>query len=142
MFRQDIDLLLYLQVLANGSIREATWVTIGAVAIFTACAMVMCFTVCVPLHKTRDPFVEVGYCHPWTIWWALTYLHIITDFKIFVIPIPVVVAMTIPLRQNAGLLFVFTVSLLALPHLGAAHIWLNQLLHSPEATWDLVHIAN
>ena len=104
-------LLLYLRVLTHDYIRKVTWVTIGIVGTYNAWAMGMYLSMCVPLEKVWEPLMD-GYCHPWSVWWALTYLHIITDFMIFVIPIPVVVTMTIPKRQKAGLLIVFTMGLL------------------------------
>jgi hypothetical protein len=75
----------------------------------------MYLTMCVPLWRMWDKRGSDGsdyYCHPHTVWWALTYLHIITDFMLFLIPVPVLWSMTLPCRQKAGLLFVFTVGLL------------------------------
>jgi hypothetical protein len=109
-------LLLYLRVLTHDYIRKVTWAAIGIVAVFNAWALAIHLTMCIPLEKAWDNSIP-GYCHGDTghgdkIFWAMIYLHIITDFMIFVIPIPVVGTMTIPLRQKIGLLFVFTVGLL------------------------------
>jgi len=104
-------LLLYLRVLTHDYIRKVTWVTMGIVAIYNAWGLAMYLSMCIPLAKMWDPSIQGG-CHPISVWWALTYLHIITDFIIFVIPIPVVATMRISGRQKAGLLIVFTVGLL------------------------------
>jgi hypothetical protein len=104
-------LLLYLRVLTHDYIRKVTWATIGIVAIYNLWAVCMHLSKCRPFTKAWDRNQE-GYCHPVSVWWALTYIHIATDFIIFVIPIPVLATMTIPLRQKAGLLFVFTLGLL------------------------------
>lgn len=92
-------------------IRKVTWGVITIVAVYNVWGLGMYLTMCIPIEKMWDPSIT-GYCHPWSVWWALTYLHIITDFMIFVIPIPVVSTMTIPKRQKAGILLVFSVGLL------------------------------
>ena len=104
-------LLLYLRVLTHGYIRKVTWVAMGIVVIYSAWGLGMYLSMCIPLHKMWDPSVS-GSCHPLSVWWALTYLHIITDFVIFAIPIPVVVTLMVPVRQKAGLLVVFTLGFL------------------------------
>ena len=85
---------------------------IGIVGTYNVWALGMYLTMCVPIAKMWDVSIQDGYCHPLTVWWALTYLHISSDFLIFIIPIPVVVTMTIPMRQKVGLLIVFTMGLL------------------------------
>jgi hypothetical protein len=106
-------LLLYFRVLTYDYARKVIWVVFGIVGIYNAWGIAMYLTMCVPLAKMWDPVHnEGGYCHPWSVWWALTYLHIATDFMIFLVPVPVVVSMTIPLRQKVGLLIVFTMGLL------------------------------
>jgi hypothetical protein len=104
-------LLLYLRVLTHDYIRKVTWGSLAIVVIYNAWGLAMYLTTCVPLAKMWNKSIE-GYCHPISVWWALTYLHIITDFMIFIIPIPVVVTMTIPMRQKIGLMAVFTLGLL------------------------------
>ena len=104
-------LMLYLRVLTHDYIRKVTWAAISIVGIYNAWGLCMYFTICIPLPKMWDPSLS-GHCHPLSVWWALTYLHIATDFILFFIPIPVVVTMTVPLRQKVGLMIVFTMGLL------------------------------
>ena len=104
-------LFLYLRVLTHEYIRKVTYVVLGIVTVYNVWALCMYVTMCIPLAKTWDPSIP-GYCHPWKVWWALTYLHIITDFLIFFIPVPVVVTMMIPIHQKVGLLVVFATGFL------------------------------
>ncbi|KAH6843371.1 hypothetical protein B0I37DRAFT_314683 [Chaetomium sp. MPI-CAGE-AT-0009] len=134
-------LLLYLRVLTHEYIRKVTWGVLAIVVIYNTWAMGMYFTMCIPIEKMWNDALE-GYCHPFQVWWALTYLHIITDFMIFLIPIPVVVTMTIPVRQRVGLLAVFTLGLFLCLISIVRAIALNELLYIPDATWQLVTIAN
>ncbi|KAK4149492.1 Phosphoglucosamine mutase [Chaetomidium leptoderma] len=112
-------LLLYLRVLTHNYIRKVTWAAIGIVGVYNAWGVGM-----------------------YLIWWALTYLHIITDFMIFVIPIPVVATMTIPMRQKSGLLFVFCLGLFVCLISVLRTILLNQVFDDEDGTWGLVVIAN
>ncbi|KAK4147317.1 uncharacterized protein C8A04DRAFT_34047 [Dichotomopilus funicola] len=134
-------LLLYLRVLTHDYIRKVTWGALGIVVIYNTWAIAMYLTMCVPIQKKWLPEID-GYCHPVTVWWALTYIHIITDFMIFGIPIPVVVGMTIPLRQKLGLLAVFTLGSFVCLISVLRAIWLNELYHPGDKTWGIVTIAN
>ncbi|KXX73599.1 Phosphoglucosamine mutase [Madurella mycetomatis] len=134
-------LLLYLRVLTHEYIRKVTWVVITIVAVYNVWGLGMYLTMCIPIEKMWDTSIS-GYCHPWSVWWALTYLHIITDFMIFVIPIPVVSTMTIPKRQKAGILIVFSVGLFVCLISVLRAVWLNQLLYSADMTWHFTAIAN
>ncbi|KAK3291203.1 uncharacterized protein B0H64DRAFT_330769 [Chaetomium fimeti] len=134
-------LLLYFRVLTHDYIRKVTWGTMGIVVVYNIWGFGMYLTMCIPLQKMWHSDLD-GYCHPYEVWWALTYLHIITDFMIFLIPIPVVVTMTIPLRQKAGLLVVFTLGLFLCAISIVRTVWLDLLLHVDDATWYLVTIAN
>ena len=105
-------LLLYLRVLKTfNNLRKAIYVTLGIVVIYNAWGIAMYLSMCIPLSKMWNPSLS-GYCHPLDVWWALTYIHIITDFMIFLLPIPVVLSMTVPRSQKAGLLFVFCIGFL------------------------------
>ncbi|AEO67449.1 uncharacterized protein THITE_2116327 [Thermothielavioides terrestris NRRL 8126] len=134
-------LLLYLRVLTPDYIRKVIWVAFGIVVLYNAWAFAMELTICIPLAKEWDPSLP-GYCHPTSVWWALTYIHIATDFMLFVIPIPVVVTMTIPTRRKAGLLFVFTLGLFVCLISVVRTIILSRLLDSADPMWDYVVIAN
>ncbi|KAK4031575.1 hypothetical protein C8A01DRAFT_51393 [Parachaetomium inaequale] len=134
-------LLLYLRVLTHDYIRKVTWATIAIVTVYNAWGVAMFLGKCIPITKHWHP-EEEGYCHPVSVWWALTYLHIATDFMIWVIPIPVLATMTVPVRQKAALLFVFTVGLFVCLISVLRTIMLNQLYYLKDFTWDLVAIAN
>ncbi|KAK4118812.1 hypothetical protein N657DRAFT_582933 [Parathielavia appendiculata] len=140
-------LLLYLRVLTHDYIRKATWAVIAIVVVYNVYTFAMHVTMCIPLAKNWDPSITGGYCHAETghgqqIFWAVIYLHIITDFMIFAIPIPVVAAMTIPLRQKLGLLFVFTVGFFVCLVSIVRAALLHRLINAPDVTWDLIQIAN
>lgn len=69
-------------------------------------------TLCVPLEALWNKTVE-GNCHlnPAYMWIAIIF-HIVTDFLIFALPVPVVVLMTVPLSQRVMLLLIFALGFL------------------------------
>lgn len=84
---------------------------LGIVILYSAWVFAMHMSMRIPLQRSWDRTVP-GRCHGQKLWWGVTYLHIITDFMIFLLPIPVVASMTIPERQKAGLLVVFAMGFL------------------------------
>ena len=106
-------LLLYLRALKTYNYtRKAIYVTFGIVVVYNVWGLAMYLSMCIPLAKMWDASITDGYCHPYDVWWALTYIHIITDFMIFVLPIPIILAMTIPPLRKTGLLLVFCIGFL------------------------------
>ncbi|GAB1316423.1 hypothetical protein MFIFM68171_06633 [Madurella fahalii] len=84
-------------------------------AVVVACniwVVVASFIACVPLTAVWDKSVE-GFCLPLEIKASNGYLHIATDFIIFLLPIPVVVKLKLPRRQKIGLMLVFAVAFVA-----------------------------
>ncbi|KAK4158651.1 Phosphoglucosamine mutase [Cladorrhinum sp. PSN259] len=135
-------LLLYLRVLKTYNyMRKAFWVLFGFVIIYTAVTLALYFTMCIPIQRTWDRSIE-GYCHPDMVWLVLNYIHISTDFVIFLLPIPVVVTMTNPWSQKAGLLFVFCVGFFVCLLSALRAVWLKELYVKPDVTWHLTEIAN
>ncbi|KAK3395257.1 hypothetical protein B0H63DRAFT_386009 [Podospora didyma] len=135
-------LLLYLRVLVTYDYtRKLIWATLVIVAVYNAFTFVMHLNICTPLAKVWDRSVP-GTCSDARIWWGITYMHIITDFIIFALPVPVVVGMTIPIRQKVALLFVFAMGFFVCLISVLRTIWLNTLLYSRDSTWDFVSIAN
>jgi hypothetical protein len=105
-------LLLYLRLFKTYDyLRIAIWGVLGIVVVYNLWSICMYLTFCIPLQKYWHPNVE-GYCHPVSVWWALTYLHIISDFMIFVLPIPAIAPMSIPRSQRASLLFLLCIGFL------------------------------
>jgi hypothetical protein len=124
--------------------------------IFQVCVVL---TACIPIEKFWNPLLQ-GYCHDQNFWWAVTGINIASDFLIFLIPLPVIFTMTIPLRQKFGLYIVFLVGFLydcqsnPFKRPDSADIYASvclvsalrlmymlSLYNSEDTTWDNVPIA-
>jgi hypothetical protein len=75
--------------------------------VYNILVVVMVFTACIPLHAFWDFTVAGAYCHAKSIWWANTYLHVITDFMIYLLPMPVILRLRFPTRQKVLLFVLF-----------------------------------
>ncbi|EGS17100.1 uncharacterized protein CTHT_0074290 [Thermochaetoides thermophila DSM 1495] len=101
-------LLLYIHIFAFKWARKAGIVLLVVVLIVSVYMMLCTFTACIPLHSYWDfRYTGKKYCHPQSIWWSNTGLHMVTDFLIFMLPMPVVWTIKLPRRQKVILSFVF-----------------------------------
>ena len=105
-------LLLYLRVLTYNWVRRAAWVLFAVVVIYNTLYFISTVTLCVPLEALWNPAVK-GNCHigPVYMWVAIGF-HIVTDFLIFALPVPVVILMTVALSQRIMLLLIFALGFL------------------------------
>jgi len=121
-------LLLYIRVLKHQYACWAAWGMLVVVVGYNIFGLVEDFIICAPLAAYWDP--SVGSCQPpGSVMWALICLHIATDFLIFLIPLPVVFRMKLPLKQKIGLSLTF-----ALGFLYEAFLYLSPAFHVLAAT--------
>ena len=69
--------------------------------------VVSTLTACIPLAAYWDQRVKATFCQVQNVWWSNLSLLMITDFLIFILPIPVVYSLQLPRRQKYILLCVF-----------------------------------
>ena len=106
-FAQVSIMMLYLRIWTYPYVRRAAWVLLTMLLLYIAFDLVIVFTMCIPLQAAWD-FVTPGYCHPKSYWWAITSMHIVFDFLIFSLPIPVIFNMTCPKQQKILLYLLFS----------------------------------
>jgi hypothetical protein len=99
-------------VLTYDYARRAAYVVFAIVVIYNTLGFISTMTLCIPLNALWDPSVT-GQCHVSPVYlWLAIILHIVTDFMIFALPMPVVARMTVPLVQKIMLLFIFALGFL------------------------------
>jgi hypothetical protein len=162
-------LLLYLRVLTYNWARRAAWVLFAIIAIYSTLYFISTVTLCVPLEALWNPAVE-GSCHrsPLIMWLAIGF-HIVTDFLMFALPLPVIVLMTMVLSQRLMLLLIFALGFLCvgnIPFVPKAELYnggfccltclsssaclisllrailMKPILGSTDFSWDFVPIAH
>ncbi|KAK3900077.1 hypothetical protein C8A05DRAFT_17579 [Staphylotrichum tortipilum] len=100
-------LLLYIHLFTFKWARVAGQVLFGIVVVSHLYMALVTFTACIPLNSYWDFTVPKKYCHPQSVWWSNTGLHMVTDFLIFLLPMPVVWTIKLPRRQKLILSAVF-----------------------------------
>ncbi|KAK4161108.1 hypothetical protein QBC43DRAFT_100081 [Cladorrhinum sp. PSN259] len=100
-------LLLYIHLFTFKWARLAGQILLGIVIISHLYMALATFTACIPLKSYWDFRIQKKYCHPQAVWWSNTGLHMVTDFLIFMLPMPVVWSIQLPRRQKLALSGVF-----------------------------------
>ncbi|KAK4129796.1 hypothetical protein N657DRAFT_653079 [Parathielavia appendiculata] len=93
-------LLLYIHLFTFKWARLAGQALLSLVVLSHLFMAAVTFTACIPLHSYWDFTVEKRYCHPQSMWWSNTGLHMVTDFLIFLLPMPIVWTLNLPRRQK------------------------------------------
>ncbi|KAL2150964.1 hypothetical protein VTH82DRAFT_6062 [Thermothelomyces myriococcoides] len=106
-FSKMAILLLYIHLFAFKWARKAGQVLFGVVIISHIYMTIVAFTACIPLESYWDFTITKKYCHPQSMWWSSTGLHMATDYLIFLLPMPVVWTIRLPRRQKFALSCVF-----------------------------------
>lgn len=104
--------MLYLRIWTYQYSRYATFALLGIVIIYNIYVLVSIFTACIPLEAFWNYTVHATYCHPKSVWWANTYLHIVTDILIFCLPMVVIFRLRFPRRQKIILFVLFAIGFL------------------------------
>jgi hypothetical protein len=100
-------LLLYLHIFTFQWVHRAGQVVLGFVIfthLYIVCAV---FTACIPLQAYWDERITGAYCHPQAVWWVNTSLLMVTDFLIFLLPLPVISTLNVSRRQRYALWLIF-----------------------------------
>ncbi|KAK3382149.1 hypothetical protein B0T24DRAFT_518844 [Lasiosphaeria ovina] len=136
-------LLLYIHLFSFRWARLGGQILLSIVAVSTVYMAATIFTACIPLRSYWDFNLKQQYCHPQSIWWSNTGLHMATDFLIFLLPMPVVWTILLPRRQKLilsgvfGLGFVVCfISILRLIQLIQVENYPN-----PDFTWSAAELS-
>lgn len=102
-------MMLYIRIWTLPWVRRASYALLALVIAYNIFVVVIVATACVPLRAFWDYALQAegAYCHAKSIWHANTYLHIIIDFMIYLLPMPVILGVRFPTKQKALLFFLF-----------------------------------
>ncbi|KAK1829511.1 hypothetical protein QBC39DRAFT_125812 [Podospora conica] len=109
LFSKLSILFLYIHIFTYKWARLAGQVLMAIVILTSVFMLVATVTACIPLEAYWNFFIprESVYCHPQGYWWANTGMHMVTDFLIFLLPLPVVWGIRLPRRQKFMLFSIF-----------------------------------
>ncbi|KAF5667117.1 integral membrane protein [Fusarium heterosporum] len=126
-------LLQYYRIM---SVTNMRWVYIGFMAVMTlwcVCQLFVVCLLCIPLEAAWDPSIE-GKCikHQTTMWYVNGILHIIFDFAIIVMPLPIVWKLNLPRSQKFLLSGIFGLGIFTV---AIAILRLKWLTPEPDVSW-------
>lgn len=109
LFTKLSILFLYIHIFKFKWARLAGQILMAIVIATHIFMIVAIFTACIPLEAYWNFFMprENVYCHAQAFWWANTGMHMVTDFLIFLLPMPIVWGITLPRRQKFILFGIF-----------------------------------
>ncbi|KAK5658438.1 hypothetical protein OQA88_1827 [Cercophora sp. LCS_1] len=139
-------MLLYVRIWNFPWVRRAAYILLAGVLIYNTLVMVMVLTACVPLRAWWDFELQFdpdkpAYCHKKGVFWANTYLHIIFDFLVYLLPMPVIFQVRFPTRQKVLLFVLFAFGFFVCA-LSIIRLYLLQITAATmDFTYDNVSIA-
>lgn len=74
-FAKFAILILYIHLFTFKWARRAGQILFGIVAVSHLYMTLLAFTACIPLYAYWDTTVTDKYCHPQSLWWSATGLH-------------------------------------------------------------------
>ncbi|KAK0707806.1 hypothetical protein B0H67DRAFT_686033 [Lasiosphaeris hirsuta] len=128
-------LLLYLDVFSATAVRKATYAVLAAVAIWGTWTVFSSIFRCWPIYAFWHHEATENMCFPRIKWTVDNGIHITLDFIIFVLPLPVIRSMTLPVRQKLWLYFVFALGFLVCL-VTAIRIYYSSRIVFSDSTWQ------
>ncbi len=104
-------MFLYLRIMVHGPQRIANYVLLGIIVACNIWVFINNFIQCIPLEALWNDAVH-GSCLGLSVTIGNSVLHIITDFFIFLLPIPTLIKLKINKKQKIGLVVVFSLGFL------------------------------
>lgn len=103
-------LVFYLQLSPQRWFRLSCWATLGLIIGYSVGIFFSLLFACSPIAMSWDVGITEGSCinRP-TLYIATAVANILSDIILFILPIPMVIKLQIPLMQKIGLGFIFTV---------------------------------
>lgn len=104
-------LLLYLRLFPHDGFVKACWIIIAVMGTFLFWTIFGFMFMCTPVNYFWDRSIE-GHCfNPEWVYFTNAPFNIVTDFVLFGLPMPILWELQLPIRQKAGLIFLFGIGL-------------------------------
>jgi hypothetical protein len=104
-------LFLYSRILATKHMRMINHLLIATIIVCNIWTVIAMFISCIPLQAVWDPSVK-GWCLGLGLQLGNSILHVVTDFVIFILPLPVLFKLQLNRRKKIGLMLVFSIGFL------------------------------
>ncbi|KAI9827437.1 MAG: hypothetical protein M1832_004786 [Thelocarpon impressellum] len=139
MFAKVAILLFYRRLSPKRGFRIVVDVNLAVVVGFNIALVICLIFGCRPIAKTWDPRITDGSCvDQAALFLANCIFNAVSDLAIFVVPIPMLAALNMPLRQKLSVAALFAVGSLTVIACIIRLKYQVKLLASIDPTWDYV----
>ncbi|CAG9941024.1 unnamed protein product [Clonostachys rosea f. rosea IK726] len=129
-------LTFYLHISPQKWFRIAVWTSLAIVAVYTIVITLLMFFGCTPPQKAFQ-FKTTGQCiNAGILYMATAVSNIITDTMLFVLPIPMIYNLHMPLKMKIGAIVVFGIGSITIATSVVRLVYLPTLLQSTDPSWD------
>ncbi len=104
--------LMYRRIFVGVGMRRATLIALLVLIAWGIALIVSLAMICLPIEALWDPTVQ-GHCMPFVpAFFAPAVINMVTDFSIFLLPLPAIKQLQLPLKQKIILSFILCLGLL------------------------------
>ena len=97
----------YLRVFSNTPIRIPCYIILGVLAAFVLSVNISSIVTCIPVSKFWNS-TQPGHCvDKEALWFSAAAIHILSDFVLLFLPMPVLNSLHLPKRQKYALMLIF-----------------------------------
>ncbi|KAJ0124249.1 integral membrane protein [Diaporthe amygdali] len=135
-------LVFYLRLSPQRWFRYSIFATLGLVIGYTTGIFFSLIFACDPIERSFDVTITAGSCiNSAALYIATAAANIISDVILFILPIPMLVALQVPLKQKIGLMCIFGVGSITIVTSILRAAVLPSLLTSTDPTWDVSYAS-
>ncbi|OCL06638.1 hypothetical protein AOQ84DRAFT_343030 [Glonium stellatum] len=132
-------LVSYLRIAPRGSLfQRLVWATFAIVVAAMVIFFILLWTQCIPISSYWDLFASHRDCMPeGPPLIAQTVINVITDFMIYVLPMPTLFYLTLPSSQRIGLMVLFGIGGVIVIAGSFRAYWVHYVLYETyDVTWE------
>ncbi len=105
-------LLQYLRIFETPRMKRVCYIALGFICVYGLWAIASSIFTCIPIQAYWDSSVHGRCFQSLTFWYTTSSLNIATDVGIFILPVPILFKLQLPVRQRIILMCIFTIGFL------------------------------
>ncbi|KAG6354442.1 hypothetical protein INS49_004459 [Diaporthe citri] len=135
-------LVFYLRLSPQQWFRYSVFATLALIFGYTTGIFFSLIFACDPIERSFDITITTGSCiNSAALYIATAAANITSDVILFILPIPMVVKLQVPLKQKIGLMFIFGIGSITIVTSILRAAVLPSLLTSTDPTWDVSYAS-
>ncbi|SPO06289.1 related to integral membrane protein [Cephalotrichum gorgonifer] len=135
-------LIFYLRLTPHKWFRFTVWSIIAVVSAYTIGITLALIFMCNPIPKAWDIYITEGHClNRADLYFATAVSNIASDVVLFLLPLPILVRLQVPMQQKIGLFVIFTIgSMTVVTSIVRLHL-VPGMRSTDDVAWDVGYIS-